>query len=199
MKYFFCLIFFLTGCSFQDRGNVSKTADDAGIDEVTKDTRIKGIEPELLPYVRSFEAAYGKSIGNITVNFGDTGDKKLTGVCNIRLDGRREVLISSFWWEIFKSKTPVINEPLVWHELGHCVLSRNHSSAKMPVNTPEGEREGPASVMYPTAAWYYFSEYRAYYIGELFRRSLMVDDENIEEEGVDGEGLHENDGCVTFE
>lgn len=169
MKYIFYIALFLAGCGGPDRNNVNKVADDVGIDEVSKDTRTKGIAPELLQYVRSFEAAYGKSIGDITVNFGDTEDKHNSGWCDIRFDGRRAVTISSKWWDIFKSKNTMLMEPVVWHELGHCVLNREHTSARMPINTVRGESEGPASIMYPTSSWYNFNEYRDYYIGELFR------------------------------
>jgi hypothetical protein len=193
----------LVGCGYNDGVNGNKAAKKIGMGKILPDDRKKGVDPELLPYVRSFEAAYGKPIGDITVNFGEIkgdfgepGSKNTGGTCTMRVDGRREVNISRLSWELFKEQAPSFMEPTVWHELGHCVLERDHTSARMTIPNSEGEIEVAASVMYPSTDFYAFDEYRDYYIGELFRRSLMDD---VDNQGDSGSTLKHNDGCVIFE
>lgn len=204
MKSSLFLIFFLFGCGFNDGVNGNNAAKSVGLGKVLPDNRKQGVDPELLPYVRSFEEAYGKSIGDIPVNFGDIkgnfgepGAKNTGGTCTFRGDGRREVTISRKTWDLFKERFQSFMEPMIWHELGHYVLDRDHTSAKMAIETSEGEMEVAASVMYPTTDFIAFKTYRDYYIGELFGRSLLGDDQGYE--GERGTGLKVKDGCVIFE
>lgn len=87
--------------------------------------------PVFLSYVGKFEQQ-GKThtgdpgfvVGDIPINF-DTdlpgGDVK--GVCNEYSDGTKEILIKESWWN---SVDDGFRESLLYHELGHCRLGRDH-------------------------------------------------------------------------
>jgi hypothetical protein len=67
-------------------------------------------------------------------------------------------VLKSFW----DSSTQARREQIIFHELGHCILSRSHTS-----NKDSGEE--PLSIMYPTIFDdYHYTLNHSYYIHELF-------------------------------
>jgi hypothetical protein len=88
---------------------------------------------DLIPYVNRFKEKYLEhggalvvKIEDIPVNFGDTGTK--VGVCLIYTNGEREVLVDLAWWDNQSSRR---RELLIFHELGHCALGRDHQDRKV--------------------------------------------------------------------
>jgi hypothetical protein len=161
----------IVGCGTDEytdaRVRYSRAVDRAGLESVLPDTRDTGVDPEFQPFVESFEHLYGKSIGDIPINFGNTLDKRAAATCFFQMDGRREIVVSRHHWEYFKSVSIVSLEPIIWHELGHCVLLRKHSSGTMRMKN----RLVPTSLMYPAVEYWQFQELRDYYSQELFNQN----------------------------
>lgn len=81
---------------------------------------------EFIPYIQEFESYYGKTVGHVPIGFADL-DKKIAGVCYRSIVGRQilraYILIDKDYWYLI-SEYQRIN--LIFHELGHCVLNRDH-------------------------------------------------------------------------
>jgi len=118
------------------------------------------IDPELVVYVRRFEAALGKKT-HFPIRFG-TIDIGLAGQCTEYLDGV-EIEISKSWWE---GQNESAREEVVFHELGHCELGRGHDERVI--------NGRPASVMYPTVFSTFYAKYRDEYVKELIDNRVYV-------------------------
>lgn len=84
--------------------------------------------PVFNSYIKSFEAAGSKngvsvSASNVPVNFGDTENPNHRGICATYQDGSKEIIIQKSWWN---AQPEDFKESLIYHELGHCVLGRDH-------------------------------------------------------------------------
>ena len=62
-------------------------------------------------------------VGDIPINFGDIENENFQGVCYTYTDGTKEIIIRASWWE---SHTDDYRRSLLFHELGHCRLDREH-------------------------------------------------------------------------
>jgi hypothetical protein len=145
------------------------------------------IDEELLPYLETF-LAEANSRGlefereNLIIEFG-TAAEEVCGQCLISKNGgQRKITIvqNSVCWEYRPAQT---REALVFHELGHCLLERNHREDKLP-------NGAQASIMYsgndgPYNPCVYVigndtscnkTGRRSYYIDELFNPSTPVPD-----------------------
>lgn len=91
--------------------------------------KVADIDPEFDYYVEKYRElkkdALNKSMKkNITIYFYSLGDSTI-GVCQWYSDGSREILIDpNFWYS--PSTTEKDREVLMYHELGHCDLDRDH-------------------------------------------------------------------------
>jgi hypothetical protein len=128
------------------------------------DDRSQGIDPEFLPFVQSFERRWGKTVDDIPVNFGNVQDKGTAAACFYQLDGRREIVVSKYYWEHFKVAAPRSLEFIIWHELGHCVLLRKHTHSTMTYQN----KTIPTSLMFPSVFYHQLDELKEYYTEELF-------------------------------
>ena len=89
-------------------------------------------------YVEEFEQL-GKTInqdvkfevGDIPINFGNIKNESYQGVCYTYTDGTREVIIRKSWWD---NHTDDYRRSLIFHELGHCRLDRDHLDETHEVN-----------------------------------------------------------------
>jgi hypothetical protein len=109
---------------------------------------------------------------DVEIEFGDvdgqTGD--IAGQCqwNIFL-GNKIILVKKTW----DGLTDDTREALLFHELGHCVLQRNHVTGTVPASqagdTTNPTMQIPESLMRPQfldGATY--TQYQNYYLSELF-------------------------------
>lgn len=62
-------------------------------------------------------------VGDIPVNFGDIENVDFQGVCYTYTDGSKEIIIRKEWWD---GHTDDYRKSLIYHELGHCRLNREH-------------------------------------------------------------------------
>lgn len=128
-----------------------------------------GINAELQPYVDRFHLQLQARCGAktklpaIDMDISDTSDDDpfnpdIVGWC-IMYSKPLKIQIDR---EYFDSSTDLEREQLIFHELGHCVLERDHTKHK-------DEHKKPMSIMYPytLSESTYVSKYREY-MDELF-------------------------------
>ena len=92
--------------------------------------RFKSSNPVFNEYIDKFEA-HGRTylkdanfkVGDIPINFLDPKEATVQGICTQYSDGSKEIIIRKEWWEQVSKK---YHESLIFHELGHCRLGRNH-------------------------------------------------------------------------
>lgn len=155
--------------------------------EDNQESTIYRIDEELLPYLETFLAearSHGLQVEakNLIMEFAnDAGE--ICGECsNPKNSGQRKVTIvrNSLCW----LDAPAQNrEALVFHELGHCLLVRDHRDEKFPngavSSIMHSEYEGPYSpCIYDLGGDKSCdkTERRGYYVDELFDPSTPVPD-----------------------
>ena len=79
--------------------------------------------PIFAPLIKSFESELGLTVKVPIVL--KRIEQKYAGVCLVYSNGYREIQINSDYWY---SYTPEQKEQLVYHELGHCVLNKEHDN-----------------------------------------------------------------------
>ena len=92
--------------------------------------RFQSSNPVFNEYIDKFEA-HGRiylkdpnfKVGNIPINFLDPEEGRVQGICTQYSDGSKEIIIRKEWWESASKK---YHESLIFHELGHCRLGRDH-------------------------------------------------------------------------
>lgn len=92
------------------------------------------IDPDLLPYIESFileanERDINLSIDSlgIEIKFENISDPSVIGRCRRDENGNNEsIAVDPIYW---KQSTELEKEYVMYHELGHCVLNRPHTTA----------------------------------------------------------------------
>lgn len=115
-------------------------------------------------YVKAFEDAsvdYGDPVRvrNLVIRFGHLDNPFHSGMCVIRSGATPEIIINEKNWNVMSEAK---REGLLMHEMGHCVLERNHDD--------EEDSDGnPLSIMNPyTLDGEYYSDNRDDLLSELF-------------------------------
>lgn len=123
------------------------------------------VDSELEEFVSSFEKELGHSI-SFKVTFMNATNN-LAGICHRNADGTREVDIVR---EFFDKTSYFSKEQVMFHELGHCELWREHNETFIFLDG----RSVPQSIMFPYAfdndELVIYEKYRQQYINELFGR-----------------------------
>lgn len=130
----------------------------------TKDPRVmKSIEAIFLKYYKSFNKDCGV---RARIPIGLSEEKAdYAAVCYIWTNDKNEVTfkeirVNKFYWSSYDEET---KQWLVYHELGHCALNKEHNSDMITPYIPK-------SIMHPTLpinAKYLLQNDREYYIKEL--------------------------------
>lgn len=131
--------------------------------------QFESTNPLFLSIVSQFEQA-GKqysgdpnfSAGHVPVNFGNTENESFEGVCFSYPDGTTEVIIRESWWN---SASQPLRESLLFHELGHCVLNRDHDNETHEANNFNYKASLMNSVIVNSSQ---YNNHRAGYLTELF-------------------------------
>jgi len=116
------------------------------------------VDPELEPYVRSFENYGGFKVDDLVAGFGDTTthSPKTVGLC--KPSSPPEIIISREYWE---RSDNLRREGVMFHELAHCILDRGHVDTVV--------QGCPKSIMHPhVLPRRCYSLWRDEYIEELF-------------------------------
>lgn len=126
------------------------------------------VDPAFEPYVTSFEEFWGHKV-HVNVLFDDGTNLQypvMAGICSTigtSNDKDETVYIRREFWE---HSVHYWKEAVIFHELGHCVLGRQHNMRLFP----SGE---PYSIMFPDifGEESFYIENRTHYINELFQRN----------------------------
>lgn len=134
-------------------------------------TNFLNIGPEFKPYVDMFECEAKRmgrplKIKTLTVEFGDT---KYRGEYVIGLCGQSNMLnpVITIDKEFWDESSETSREILMFHELGHCILDKNHNNNMIMLPTVAWPI--PASIMgAELLSDNYYVLNRDYYLHELF-------------------------------
>ena len=85
------------------------------------------IHKDFQPYVDKFFDYYGKT-EEIIVEY--TQDEDYAGVCYYWLIGSNEIKINQKYWN---NASDMQREQLIFHELGHCILNRDHDDSHVDI------------------------------------------------------------------
>jgi hypothetical protein len=129
------------------------------------------VDSQFSPYVDAFMSAKGDSTGvtqmrlaTISIKFGEVEEKGALGQCHATPFTDPVITVDPDKWNELNDTERTI---LVFHELGHCELGRNHLEGKMDSITRE--YPCPKSIMaaiIPTGSC--FTDNKDYYLNELF-------------------------------
>jgi hypothetical protein len=125
------------------------------------------VAPEFQPYVGRFEQVSAKvgspvTVSDLIVKFGPMLHKNENGACEVMSDKTPTVTINEKVWN---QMDDLERESLMFHELGHCVLHRNHKKEI----TAQGV---PVSIMNPYRIdSFLYEENTEYYHQELFKQT----------------------------
>jgi hypothetical protein len=129
---------------------------------VTKNT----IDPEFVSYVKKFEQEQNEDV------YVDVTFKKIeppaVGLCWRYEDTKTGVSIEidpDYWFSATETK----KEVLIFHELGHCILGRDHEEEKLYYTVPK-------SLMFPYVFETPYMLYRSYYVDELKNPNTLLTD-----------------------
>lgn len=122
------------------------------------------VDRELLKYVEKFEDLWGKRI-NFRVTFGEMLDN-YAGYCQIYPLKRKIVVINK---KNFKKYNEDQKEVLLFHEMGHCALYKDHNNDL--IYFKKFSRKYPKSIMYDSVfnidQILVYRVYKKYYHEEL--------------------------------
>ena len=115
----------------------------------------------LKPYYTQFESICNLEIHDTTAKFGDLEDTTV-GRCYSYSNGYREIIIDKPYWDNASLNQ---KESLMLHELGHCVLYKEHNSAEIEIEDISIKE----SIMYPfvIGSYWYYDRFKEYYYEEL--------------------------------
>lgn len=184
LKNSFLLLFlFLLGCS-QNMTDTNYTPTNTGTTNITE------INAELSQLVQDFETQYGINVSySVSIDSGNktgtqTSGGTIIGLCEIYSNGARYVYINQDWFSQ-SSTLSYYKKILVFHELGHCSMNRNHDcrtlndSSTNAQNCVSGYSQSsstnkPYSIMYPAInpLIYWYPTHSSYYLQELGNNSI---------------------------
>lgn len=161
------LAFLSVSCGDLSSGDLTNTNARTRATQNGSGSSLALVDARLVPMVERFQKRYGKSIGNIPVQIRPLSNNR-AGTCRLWYDGRREIIVAEQFYNDTKHD-PFLLQATVFHELGHCVLDRDHDWGK----TTQKNDTIYKSLMYP----YVFSsstvyeDNEQYYHDELFSKS----------------------------
>lgn len=127
------------------------------------------VDPAFTTYVESFtEAAkaQGKDVNvDESINFGAVSGQDTAGNCDKGFLKSASIIIDKSTWDQASDSTKTM---LIWHELGHCVLNRDHKN-DTEIDAVSGIKL-PASIMNAKLPLdQYFTSRKDEYTKELFQ------------------------------
>ena len=120
------------------------------------------VEPSIQPYLDRFELLYKADV-SIRIEFGDL-KSPTAAVCNTWSDGYRDIDVNEEMW---RKEGDLGREQVIFHELGHCILSRGHNDT---LTTVGAYKNAAKSIMnsYTFGDSFVYKDNNSYYYTELF-------------------------------
>lgn len=88
------------------------------------------MDPALIPYAQEFEHVIGRDTSDATLIFMPL-EPPVVGECEMET---KTVRIDPTFW---KTAVEVQRQELIFHELGHCILNRDHNNAQFADHCPK--------------------------------------------------------------
>lgn len=130
--------------------------------EILKQAFSQGeIDLEFQPYVDEFISHYGRPIHPIKIKMIEDPVKNRVAFCS--LFAHRAIYVAKAYWSIMDVCD---RETVIFHELGHCELNRDHDDRPMKENKNLPISWMHSSADFPCSTEFY--KYRDYYVEELF-------------------------------
>jgi hypothetical protein len=119
----------------------------------------KYVEPQLSEYVEKFRQLYNVP-ANIEIKFADL-EIMIAGVCYSYGNSHEDnyIEIDRDYFDMYSN---IEREELIFHELGHCIFNRDHTTERMMYKS----YSVPISIMYPYmfgGSWFYEQNLTHYY------------------------------------
>lgn len=156
--YTLCLL--LLGCA--DQGSDFRRLTDPNAEEDPR--TFKGVDEELLPYFEEFATDCNLAVIDIPAGFADIDEGSVVGYCTEYQQDRtyKEITIDRDYWNAVGEGN---RHWLVYHELGHCRLNRDHLDRT-------DKKGNPISIMVSVIPWnaealWADKKERRYYVSEL--------------------------------
>lgn len=116
-------------------------------------------------YSRMGQAGFNNTPRNLRFVFDYNMTSKLAGLCTYPFNGQPGVIsINMDYWSYYSAAE---KEILVFHEMGHCVLLRDHDNVKLADSRP---RSVMNSILIDSS---YYQSYKSSYISELFMNAKI--------------------------
>lgn len=160
---------------------------DTSVYEDRRSRQFDLIDEEILPYYKRFEETFGREIGDIPANFVKLA-YPVAGMCYYYADGRKEIHIDLRIWDKYDD---IGKEAIVFHELGHCLLMRQHNNNLTNLGRYEDVPESVMNSVLPLP--FLYKKFHDHYISELSGNSLSLTEELDESKTVPAE---ENSGAT---
>lgn len=140
---------------------------------ITHSVKKHQIDQEFTIFVENFEHEIEKKV-DIDIKF-NTLKRPTVGVCFKYSDSNYNYveIDSEFWYKSsFAQK-----EQIIFHELGHCILNRQHNDILLNYNQSNfGVLQIPKSIMYPNVFEQPYELFRSYYVSELKNSKINLTD-----------------------
>lgn len=130
------------------------------------------INRQFEPYIKTYENMSGMEVLGIDFDFKEL-EAPAVGQCEkkwgLSFGASRFIHVDPNYWS-FEKRTEEQKMALIFHEIGHCLLDRNHTEDTMSVKVKNSltMTKIPSSLMYPYvfySSWY--ANYESYYYNEL--------------------------------
>lgn len=129
--------FVLSGCSYVDSSSSQIVEEEAATD--VNDRTYPGVDEALWPYFNRYEQeaeTRGLQVdliaAEITGIIEELSDENVAGQCNYSSQAPNHVIVDESFWNDAPDR---IREFVVFHELGHCDLLRDHREGSNPNGT----------------------------------------------------------------
>lgn len=173
MRLLILIVLLLTSCKKENSDSNSPAGTPSG--------GTTPLSTSFTPYLNRFlSLASQRSItlntSQLTIQYDPSlSGSNILGSCAVYTSPTRKVIsINQTYWQSWANQRRSYEmEQLMFHELGHCLLTRSHDSTTK--NTTDNNTAIPASIMNPfhVSGNYYKYNYN-YYIDELFNSSIIA-------------------------
>lgn len=131
------------------------------------------VEPEFLAYVEDFEMQTGEK-NIIPISFKTIEEEYVIALCyNYNNTSKNYIEVDP---EEYNKLSDSEKEETIYHELGHCLLNREHDETILKASSYGIPRSIPKTIMYPYVFGKFYLQYKNYYVNELLDKNASLSD-----------------------
>lgn len=95
--------------------------------------KVYQVDADFQPYVAEFERLGVKKVDNLIIEYGETSNASAGATCYLGSGTPRIAVDKEGWSQIHDSQ----RRQTLFHEMGHCVLNREHTTDRFEDNCPK--------------------------------------------------------------